>query len=60
MLSMWPPALEIFDKVHQSNRGSDHWHPENLHRLRSPRGALEESNKHSQIVFIDCSLFLIG
>jgi hypothetical protein len=26
----------------------------------TPFEALDESNKHGQIIFIDCSLFLIG
>jgi hypothetical protein len=28
--------------------------------FQSSRGALEQSNKHRQFVFIDCSMFLIG
>ncbi len=29
-------------------------------RFQSPGGAIEQSNKHSQILFIDCALFLLG
>jgi len=28
--------------------------------FQSPGGAIEQSNKHSQILFIDCPLFLLG
>jgi hypothetical protein len=31
-----------------------------MHSFQDPVGALEECSKPSQIVFIDCSLFLIG
>jgi hypothetical protein len=32
--------------------------PEKMHKLEGPGRTLEESNKYSQIVFIDCSLGL--
>jgi hypothetical protein len=56
-------ALEIFDEVHQENPVDsleDCCDPEKMCSFQSPGGALEQSDKHSQIVFIDCSLFLIG
>jgi hypothetical protein len=34
--------------------------PGKMQSFQSPGGALEQSNKHNQIAFIDCSLFLIG
>jgi hypothetical protein len=37
-----------------------HTHPTLVSTLKSTKRWLEESNKHSQIVFIDCSLFPIG
>jgi len=53
------------DEVHQSNPVNpleDYQDPdsEKMQSFESPGGALEESNKHSQIVFIHCSLFPIG
>jgi hypothetical protein len=55
--------LEILDEVQQSNAVNpleDFCDPERIHSFHSPGGALEQSNKYNQIVFIDCSLFLIG
>jgi hypothetical protein len=66
--SVCDPALKILEEVHHSNPANpleDSCKPENVHtafreRLwRASRGALEQANKHSQMVFIDCSLFLI-
>jgi len=60
--SVCDPALEILDEVYQSNlvdpveSSESTGNPKNLIAFR----ALEQSNKDSQIVFIDCSLFLIG
>jgi hypothetical protein len=34
--------------------------PEKIHIFQTPRAALEQCNKHTQIVFIDCLLFLIS
>jgi hypothetical protein len=34
--------------------------PEKVHIFQTPRGALEQCNKHTQIVFIHCLLFLIS
>ncbi len=57
-----PSALEILDEVHQSNPVNpleDCWEsPDKMHSFQSPRGALQESNKYSQIVFIECSLII--
>jgi hypothetical protein len=36
------------------------WDPEKYTAFQSPGGAIEQCNKHGQIVFIDCALFLIG
>ncbi len=33
--------------------------PEKIHIFQTPGGALEQCNKHTQVVFIDCFLFLI-
>jgi hypothetical protein len=62
--SICDPVLEILDEVHESNLMDslkDCCDPEKMHNFQS----LEHSNKHNQlvfieIVFIDCSLFLIG
>ncbi len=56
-------ALEILDEVQQENPVDsleDCCDAEKMYSFQSPGGALERSDKHSQIVFIDCSLFLIG
>ncbi len=61
--SVCGPALKILDEVQQSypvNLLEDCCDPGKMHRFQGPAGALEESNKYSQIVFIDCSLFLMG
>jgi hypothetical protein len=61
MLSMWPcTGKSSIRFINQIEWKTDHWDPEKMHGLQSPGGALEVSNKQSQIVFIDCSLFLIG
>jgi hypothetical protein len=55
--------LEILDEAQQSNAVNpleDFCDPERMHSFHSPGGAQEQSNKYNQIVFIDCSLFLIG
>jgi hypothetical protein len=44
------------DKVHQSNPVN----PLDIVKNPKPFRALEQSKKHSQIVFIDSSLFSIG
>jgi hypothetical protein len=54
---MRDPALEILDEVYQRS---------SVHVLEDGQGLekyaelSERSNKHTQITFIDCSLFLIG
>ncbi len=56
-------ALEILDEVQQENPVDsleDFCDPEKMYSFQSPGGGLKQSDKHSQIVFIDCSLFLIG
>jgi hypothetical protein len=61
--SVCDPALEVVHEVHHSNPVNpleDFWDPEKVHKLQSLGGALEQSNRLSQIVFIDFSLFLIG
>jgi hypothetical protein len=59
--SVCDPELEILDEVQQSDESlKDCFDPGKKHSFQSPGGALEQSNKHSQTVFIDCSLFLIG
>jgi hypothetical protein len=61
-LHLWPecdPAQEILAEVEQSNPEDsleDYCNPEKTHSFQRPDGAVEESNKHSEIVFIDCSL----
>jgi len=59
-----PSTLEILDEVRQSNPVNPLKHylgvpGQNAQLFQSRRGALEESNKYSKIVFIECSLFLI-
>jgi hypothetical protein len=56
---MWPC---ISDEVHWLNPNpmEDCSDPEKLYTFQSPGAALEHSNKHSQNVFIDCFMFLIG
>jgi hypothetical protein len=57
------PALKILDEVQLSypvNPPEDCCDPGKMHSFQGPAGALEESNKYSQIVFTDCSLFLMG
>jgi hypothetical protein len=57
------PALKILDEVHHSylvNPLEDCCDPGKVHNFQDPGGALEGSSKQSQIVLIDCSLFLIG
>ncbi len=49
------PVMEVLDEVHQLNPVESTGNPEKIH---SPGGSLEQPNKHSQIIFIDCSLFL--
>jgi hypothetical protein len=64
--SMWHCTLEILDEVHQSknpvNPLEDYW--DRVKKctafIQSPAGAREQSSKHSEIVFIHCSLFPIG
>jgi hypothetical protein len=61
MILHW--KLEILDEVHQWNLViplEECWEPENMHTFQSPGEALEQSTKHTQIVFFDCSLFPIG
>jgi hypothetical protein len=63
--SVCDPALVTLDEVHQENPVNpleDYKYPdsEKMYSFASPGGALEESNKHSQIAFIHCSLFPIG
>jgi hypothetical protein len=56
---VFSPALEILDEVQQSNAVNpleDFCAPERMHSFHSPGGALEQSNKYNQIVF----MFLIG
>jgi hypothetical protein len=48
-------ALEILDEVQELKPADpleDYYHPENLHSFQSPEGALEQSNRYSQIVSI--------
>jgi hypothetical protein len=54
-----PPTLSMLPRS-SVNPLEDCWDPENNHNFQSLGGALEQSNKHSEIVFIDCSLSLIG
>jgi hypothetical protein len=56
------PALESWMRSGPSVNGVEAcWDLETNHSVQqSPGKALEQSNKHGQIVFIDCSLFLIG
>ncbi len=64
--SVCDTALEILDEVHQSknpvNPLEDYLDRVKKCRafIQSPAGALEQSSKHSEIVFILCSLFPIG
>jgi len=61
-LSMWP-CIETLDEVEPSNPvdSLECWcDPEKLHVFLGPWGALEQFNKYSQNIFIDCSRFLIG
>jgi len=62
-LSVCGPALEILDEVQQSNPVDpleDWCDPGKMHIFQSHGVALEQSGKYSQIIFIDCSLFLSG
>jgi hypothetical protein len=56
-------ALEIFDEVSQSQSVDsldDRCDPGQMHIFQGRGGALEMSNKYSQIVFIDYSLSLLA
>ncbi len=55
--SVCDPVLEILDVVHQSNPMNPL--EEECTAFQSSGGALEQSNKHSQIIFIDGSQFLL-
>jgi hypothetical protein len=61
-LSMWP-CIETLDEVEPSNPvdSLEDWcDHEKLRAFLGPWGALEQFNKHSENIFIDCSWFLIG
>jgi hypothetical protein len=59
--SVCDPALEILDEVHQWIRWAGRLlGPEKNHSFQSREEDLEQCKKHSQIVFVDCSMFLIG
>jgi len=57
------PAVEILDEVHKSYESSRsiHWstHCWDHEKVQAFK-ALEQSNTHSQMTFVDWSLFLIG
>jgi hypothetical protein len=59
--SVCDPALEILDEVHQwIRRAGRLLGPEKNHSFQSREEDLEQCKKHSQIAFVDCSMFLIG
>lgn len=53
---VYEPALEILDEVQELNPvdplEDNYSHPEKIHNFQSPEGALEQSNRYSQIVSI--------
>jgi hypothetical protein len=59
--SVCEPALEILDEVHDSNPVKIHWKTSGTLKTGPTfRATMDQYNKHSEIVFIDSSLFLIG
>jgi hypothetical protein len=57
---MRPCTVNEIHGLNPMNPMEDCSDPEKLYTFQSPGAALEHSNKHSQNVFIDCFLFLIG
>jgi hypothetical protein len=56
----WKPWMMRYRQSNLVNSLEDCCDREKLHNVQNPAGALKQSNEHSQVVFIDCSLFLIS